>query len=342
VRLVSEVWTYKKAGIDLSKHKLMHERALNAIKELAKKLSINVKDLSGYASSIIYKDREIVLHADGVGTKTLVLQRLNKLEVIGWDCVAMNVNDVVCVGAKPLALLDYIVLPESNEEIFNRVINGVIEASRVSNVAIVGGETAIMSDLVNGVDAACFVMAERLYDIPKRDLNGHVVIGIESWGLHANGYTLLRKIIESKLGSYSMKLEGIDVGEEVSKPTAIYSNLILNALSRGLISSATHITGGAFTKLKRILNSSFDIILKMPEPKPIFKLITKLGNVPPTEMYRVFNMGVGMVVTAPKDCIEEFMNLTSKYGFKSWVLGNIRSGKGKIYIKTFTGDVIEY
>ena len=339
---MSEVWTYKKAGIDLSKHKLMHERALNAIKELAKKLSINVKDLSGYASSITYKDKEIVLHVDGVGTKTLVLQKLNKLEVIGWDCVAMNVNDVVCVGAKPLALLDYIVLPESNEEVFNRVISGIIEASRMSNVAIVGGETAIMPDLVSGVDAACFVMAERLYDIPKRDLDGHVAIGIESWGLHANGYTLLRKIVESKLGSYNVRLEGIDVSEEVSKPTAIYSNLILDALSKGLISSATHITGGAFTKLRRILNNSFDITLKMPEPKPIFKLIAKLGNVPLSEMYRVFNMGIGIVVTTPGDCVEEFMSLTSKYGLKSWVLGDVRLGKGKIYIKTFTGDMIEY
>ena len=339
---VSEVWTYSKAGVDLSKHKLMHQRALNAIKELAKKLNINVKDLSGYASSITYKDIEIILHADGVGTKTLVLQKLNKLEVIGWDCVAMNVNDVVCVGARPIALLDYIVLPESNEEVFNRVINGIIEASKVSNVAIVGGETAIMPDLVTGVDVACFVMAERLYDIPRRDLNSHVVIGIESWGLHANGYTLLRKIIESKLGSYKVMLEGIDVSEEVSKPTAIYSNLILDALSKGLISSATHITGGAFTKLKRILNNSFDITLKMPEPKPIFKLVAKLGNVPLSEMYRVFNMGIGMVVTTPKDCVEEFMSLTSKYGFKSWILGDVRLGKGRVYIKTFTGDVIEY
>jgi len=266
---------------------------------------------------------------------------LNRYEVIGWDCVAMNVNDVVCDGARPLALIDYIAMPRDDEEIFKRIFNGIINAARIARVAVVGGETAILPDLVNGVDALCMVVAVKRNSFVNRARKGDIVIGVNSWGLHANGYTLVRKVIESTVNSYNISIDGIDLGEELSRPTAIYSNLVMEAIEQGLVNSVAHITGGAFRKVKRVLGDDLDMYIKMPEPPKIFSLIMKLGNIPVTEMYSVFNMGIGLVFTAPIEKVQSLVELIERNGFNAYKLGEVVSGSGSIYIDTPFGERLE-
>ncbi len=336
-------WTYAKAGLDLSKHWEMHRYARQLAEEIARELGIEVRESGGYATSIRVGDLELCLHIDGVGTKTLVLEKLGKLEVAGWDCVAMNVNDVACGGFRPVALVDYVALPSDDVETFSKVMHGVAAAARESRVVILGGETAVLRDLASGVDAACAVLGTKIRkDFENRARDGDLVIGVESWGLHANGYTLVRRVLESRGIGYRSVVEGVDLGEELCKPTAIYSNLLVDAIRRGLLTSAAHITGGAFTKVRRVLGSELDAELSMPEPPPIFKVVQELGRIPTSEMYRVFNMGVGLVLTAPPASVEELGKLIESYGFRWWVLGRVFRGSGRVLLKTFDGERIEF
>ncbi len=325
-------WSYSRAGVDLFKHRSMHKHALKLIEDLNKELGYDINGLGGYAASIKLNNRSIVLHVDGVGTKTIVLQKLGRLRVAGWDCIAMNVNDVVCDNAKPIVVVDYIAMPYSNEEIFREVIEGITDAAKVAKVAILGGETAILPDLVSGVDVVCTVLAIKEKEKINRVEIGDIVVGISSWGLHANGYSLVRKILESKGLSYEATVEGINLAEELAKPVAIYSNLMLELQEKELVKAAAHITGGAFLKLKRIIRHDIDLVLEIPEPPKIFNVIMKLGNVPLNEMYKVFNMGVGMVLIINENNLDIVKKIIEKYGFTFYKLGKVVEGNGKIIL----------
>ena len=333
-------WTYSKAGIDLSKHRSMHRYVLELIDKLNNEMGYHVDGLGSYASTLKYRDLEISFHVDGVGTKTIVLQRLKKLRVAGWDCVAMNVNDVVCSGVKPIAIIDYIAMPRADEETFKEIVEGVVDAARVAGVAILGGETAILPDLVNGIDVICTVFGIKKKDFASRANVGDVVVGVSSLGLHANGYSLVRKILEEAKLDYNSIIEDVNLSTELANPVAIYSNLILEVIERNLITSAAHITGGAFTKLRRIISSNIDIVLTMPEPPKIFKLIMKLGNISIEEMYRVFNMGIGMVLTTSRNNVDALVSYIEKHSFKAYILGEVVEGGGRIILKSFQGDII--
>jgi len=334
-------WTYSKAGVDLSKHKLMHSYALEGIVKLSQELGVRLENIGSYAPLIEIGGRGVTVHVDGVGTKTLVLAELNRFEVIGWDCVAMNVNDVACEGFRPIALVDYIAMPRPDIELFKRVFNGIVEAAKVSRVAVLGGETAILPDLVNGIDAVCTVIGVKIGGFVNAAREGDEIVGVSSWGLHANGFSLVRRIVESTVGGYKAAVSGVDLGEELSKPTAIYSNLILDAISRGLIHAAAHITGGAFRKVKRILGAELDAYMKMPEPPKVFRVIMELGKVPVSEMYSVFNMGVGLVFTAPKEKVGDLVELVNRYGFAAHRLGTVVKGSGTVYLDTPFGERVE-
>lgn len=335
------IWTYSKAGIDLSRHRSMHRYALENIAKLSKELKIKLMNIGSYTTFIDLDGIDIAIHVDGVGTKTIVLEKMNRYEVIGWDCVAMNVNDVVCDGAKPVVLVDYIAMPNDDEEVFRRVFNGIIDAAKTSRVAVIGGETAILPDLVSGIDAVCIVFAVKKNSFVNKARKGDVVIGVSSWGLHANGYTLVRKVIENSIKSYNVEINGINIGEEFSRPTAIYSNMVMETISQGLISSVAHITGGTFRKVKRVLGEDLDIHMKMPEPPKIFIILMNLGKIPVSEMYSVFNMGIGLVLTAPRDKVRYLYNLIEKYGFNAYKLGEVIDGSGAIHIDTPFGEKIE-
>jgi len=331
------MWTYAKAGVDLSKHRSMHKYALNMVEELSKHLLITL-ERGKFVTWL--RDLNLTLHVDGVGTKTLVAKIYGSYDVLGWDCIAMNVNDVVCDGGIPIAVVDYIAMDKADEKAFTGIMNGLYKAAKTSNVVILGGETAIMPDLINGIDVVCAMLAIKRHEFKNNVREGDIVVGFASNGVHANGFSLIRKVIESTIG-YHAKVDDINLKDELLKPTAIYSKLVLELIERNLISSATHITGGAFTKLKRVLSKDLDIIIKMPKPPRIFELIMKLGNIPVNEMYKVFNMGIGFIVTTSKNNVDKIIGLAQKHNHKPYVLGEVVSGSNKVIIHTPWGEVVE-
>jgi len=331
------VTSYRDAGVDLDIHSKMHQLAKRVVLETG-------ASLGKYASSITFQDVELVLHVDGVGTKTLVLEKLGKLWVAGWDCVVMNTNDVACDGAKPLAVVDYIALPRSDENLFKQVINGIESAVKELNLVLLGGETAILPDLANGVDVVCTVLAFKDKHIVNEARIGDKLYGLPSNGLHANGYSLVRKIVREKLkNNYRAVIDGVNLELELAKPVANYTSFLLEAWNRKLIHAAAHITGGSFTKIKRILPRGATAYLKVPEPPQIFKLMVRLGSIKLWEAYRVFNMGIGLVVTADQEAEGELRRLAKQHGYDLIELGYVRrDSRENIIVETWTGEKLVY
>ncbi|MCX8185143.1 MAG: AIR synthase-related protein [Sulfolobales archaeon] len=334
-----EKLTYSKAGVDLGRHRKMHSIALKTAEALSRKLGADISGLGGFTPGIKVFGKKLVLHVDGVGTKTVVLRELGAMKVAGWDCVAMNANDVACGGARLVAIADYIAMGVADEEIFSEVVEGVAEAAEAVSTPIVSGETAILPGLLSGVDVVCFTAAIAEREFSNRAKAGDVAVGVESWGLHANGYSLVRKVVEERIGGYSKVVDGVELGVELAKPTAIYYNLLLKAIELGYVTSATHITGGGWTKMKRVLGSELDAVLEAPKPSKIFEILTSHGDIDLDEAYRVFNMGIGLILTSPPDRMRELLDLTVEMGFKPVVLGRIEDGSGSIKIKlSWRGD----
>jgi phosphoribosylformylglycinamidine cyclo-ligase len=324
---------YAKAGVDLSKHREMHKIALKTIEEVAEKLGAKLGGISRFAPHVLLGGSELALHVDGVGTKTIILQKLGALEVAGWDCIAMNVNDLACGGFKTIAISDYIAIGESNPILFEQVMKGLAKAALYVKAPIISGETAILPGLLNGVDVVCFAIGVKHAQIPGVAGEGDVVVGVESWGLHANGFSLVRKIIEEKIGRYDAVIDGLDLARELTKPTAIYHDLVLEAGKRGLISSATHVTGGGWSKAKRALGENLDMVLKPPRPPRIFEFLSSIGGVSIDEMYRVFNMGIGLILTTRPENLEHLVQLIHQMGFNPHVLGRVVPGSGLIHLE---------
>ncbi len=340
-------WTYARAGIDVKKVKKVQNEIGKIIVKTYKlrnnKFGTVLSRFGHYASLIdIGNGRALALHTDGCGTKVLFAQMEKKFDTIGIDCVAMCVNDLICLGAEPVALLDYLAIEKSNDEVINEIIRGLAEGAQEAKVTIIGGETAIMPDVIKGAipglgfDLAAMgigvVDTDKVIDGSKIE-NGDLIIGLESSGLHSNGFTLARKVLleEAALDLHD-KPDGFDhtLGEELLIPTKIYVKEILSIIAKSEVHGIAHITGGAFSKLKRFENyAKVGFSLEgMPEPKPIFSLIKRAGNISDEEMYRTFNMGVGLCLIVPKESADDVISTCNKFGTRSFPIGKITSECG--------------
>jgi phosphoribosylformylglycinamidine cyclo-ligase len=302
-----------------------------------------LEEIGHYAGLIdIGKGSSLALHTDGVGTKVLIAQMMNKFDTIGIDCIAMNVNDIICVGAEPIAFLDYIALKRFDEYLVREITKGLVTGSKEASVAIVGGETAIMSDVIEGEgDKAFDLVGMVLGVVDKRQIitgrnirEDDVLIGVESSGIHSNGLSLVRKMLlsEYKIQDSVMGLDG-SLGGELLKPTKIYVKPVLKVLREVHVSGLAHITGGGFSKLIRLVKGR-DLgfrIDDIPEVPAIFELIQKEGRISKREMYRTFNMGIGFCVVAPSSESEIIMNIFRECNVKTYVIGQVVKGTG-IYI----------
>ncbi|HXG07777.1 MAG TPA: phosphoribosylformylglycinamidine cyclo-ligase [Nitrososphaera sp.] len=332
--------TYRDAGVDVGKVRAAQESIVEII-SATHKLPLGGKVVSGfghYAGLIKMGSELIALHADGVGTKVLVAQLMSKFDTVGIDCVAMNVNDIICVGAQPVAFIDYIALRQPNELLLQEIARGLAEGARQSQMAIVGGETAIMPDIIAG-DENAFDLAGMVMGVVKSKpvlgtaiKPGDVILGIESSGLHSNGYTLARKVLLSKY-SVNDNAEHLvqTVGEELLVPTRIYVKPVVEILKKKIaVHGLANITGGSFTKLPR-LNAKVRYYLDaLPSPTGIFKQIQVDGDISTKEMYRTFNMGVGFCVIAPRTSADHIIRVFSKYKMGCRVVGRIEKGKGEV------------
>jgi len=268
---------------------------------------------------------EMVMHTDGVGTKVLVAQELGKYDTVGIDAIAMNANDIICLGAEPLVAVDYIALKEEDKSLILDLVKGVVEGCRQSECALIGGETAILKDVITGNDRPFDLAATMLGKVKKlitgsAITEGNVILGLESSGIHSNGYTLARKALD--INSW---------GNEMLKPTRIYvkpiMELVENMKNNGIeIRGIAHITGGAFTKLRRLNKKMGFLLNNMPEPHSIFREIQKQVN-DENEMYRTFNMGIGMVVIVPGEDRDKSLEILNRY-VKTIQIGEITNKPG--------------
>ncbi len=314
---------YSKSGVDLNKLRSYH----SFISSYLSSSNLPIK-IGHYAGAVKLGDKYIVMHVDGVGTKTLLALKTGIIEPTGVDCVAMNVNDIACVGAKPIALVDYLALEKPMDDVVEKVVRGLKHGAEESQTIIIGGETAIMPGVITGYDLSCSVVgvADKLKT--GQDVKpGDVILGLASNGIHSNGYSLVRKLIDE--GKISLE----KWADELLKPTKIYSNSVLSVLDK--IKAAAHITGGSFTKLRRITN--YRISIRLPDPPEVFKVIENSG-VSHEEMHKVFNMGVGMVLFVSKENVEEIIK-TLEGKEKVMELGKVEEGEG-IKITTYKGQVL--
>jgi phosphoribosylformylglycinamidine cyclo-ligase len=275
-------------------------RALAAIK--LDRPSLQVPLPGHYASVIrIGANAGIALSTDGVGTKLLVAEELGRFDTVGIDCVAMNVNDVICVGAEPLAMLDYIAVQQADPAVCEEIGVGLARGAELAGVEIPGGELAQLGDLVSSVDVsgACFgtVALDAIVD-GAAVRPGDAVIGLPSSGIHSNGYTLARSALAG-IGLDDDRL-GRPLGDVLLEPTEIYVKPIVALLrSEVEVRGLAHITSGGLGNLLRLAAEvGYEIDDALPVP-PIFGLIREQGNVSEEEMYDVFNMGCGFCVVVP-------------------------------------------
>ncbi len=300
-----------------------------------------------------YKDPVMVACTDGVGTKVKLAADLKSFHTVGIDCVAMNVNDMVVQGAEPLFFLDYLGLHRQDPEVTARIVEGVAYGCELAGCALLGGECAEMPDIYaeGDFDIAGFAVGvvelERAID-PLRVQPGDVLIGLASSGIHSNGYTLVRKIVDRAhldLGRQYDELHEPErtLGDILLEPTRIYSQTIVGVLRRyrvkKVVSTMAHITGGGLEgNLTRGLPDDVDAIIDPGSwtAPPIFEFLQHHGAVDDDEMFRVFNMGIGFVMAVRPSFAESVVKQVRKRGERASIIGEIVAGNGLVTLKSQT------
>ena len=324
--------TYKDSGVDITKGNQLIEK----IKPIAKStLRPGVlAGLGGFGAMFEipidrYKNPILISSTDGVGTKLMVAEMLNKHDTIGIDLVAMCVNDLIVQGAEPLFFLDYYATGSLNEEVATSVISGIGEGCIQSGCALIGGETAEMPGMYNGeeYDLAGFcvgiVEKNQIIDGSKVSV-GDQIIALGSSGPHSNGYSLIRKVLEKSKPSSSQL-------DSLIEPTKIYVKSILSLIQNLPVHAISHITGGGLLEnIPRVLPKHLAANLDQNswELPQIFKWLQSEGNIDTMEMYRVLNCGVGMVVIVPKASSDEAINILKSCGENAWLIGEVIDSEG--------------
>ena len=320
---------YKQCGVDIDKANAFVEE----IKPLAKatRRPEVMAGIGGFGALCRlpekYKKPVLVSSTDGVGTKLKLAQAANRMEGLGIDLVAMNVNDILTLGAEPLFFLDYFAVGKIDKKMMVDVIRGISKGCQDAGCALIGGETAEMPGLYQTGDfdlaGFCVGVVEEDKIISGKGVEaGHVIIGIASSGIHSNGFSFVRKVFRNDF------IE--EHAEEILKPTKIYVKAVLPLLQKEDILAMAHITGGGFfDNIPRVLPEGCGARIHMgswPIPR-VFRWIEESGNVQAKEMYRTFNMGVGMILVTPKDRALKVISHLNKAGEQAWVVGEIVKGK---------------
>lgn len=300
----------------------------------------------GYFANVIDlgKGLGLALACDGVGTKILVAELMGQYDTIGIDCVAMNVNDLICVGAEPVSMLDYIAIENATPEVLEAIGRGLHEGAKQAGINIVGGEIAQIREMVRGahegggldlVGMCVGIVPIGSVNTGKSVTPGDVIIGLRSTGVHSNGLTLARNVLLKKgdltLQSFVPEL-GCTVGEELLRPTQIYVSLVNELLSQDSpVKALVNITSDGFLNLTRVEASVGFSISQLPEPHPIFRLIQERGPVSDAEMFRVFNMGIGFCLVVPneREVVQGTIDATARHGYEAFVIGEVVHDPGQ-------------
>ena len=331
--------SYKAAGVDVT----AGYRAVDLMKKHVARTKTDgvISSIGGFGGlfqpNLTGMEQPILVSGtDGVGTKLKIAFLLDKHDTIGIDCVAMCVNDVICVGAKPLFFLDYIAVGKNYPEKVAEIVSGIAEGCVQSGCALIGGETAEMPGFypVDEYDVAGFsvgiVDRKKMIDGTQMKA-GDAIVGIHSSGVHSNGFSLVRKIFnidESSARRYVPEF-GKTLGEELLTPTKIYVKAVESLLSACPVKAISHITGGGFYEnIPRMMTDGLTAkIEKAAVPVlPVFEVMAKTGNIPERDMFNTFNMGVGMCVAVDKNDVHKAVAAIEAAGEKAVVLGEIVSG----------------
>ena len=267
----------------------------------------------------------LVMSTDGVGSKMMIAERLQKYDTVGIDMVAMNVNDILCLGATPIALVDYLAVEKHDPAIMKEIARGIKRGADEAGIAVIGGETATLPDMIKGLDLAGTTVG--LVDKDKVVTGeaieeGDVLIGLPSSGIHSNGLTLARKVLD---------LNDVNVLAELLTPTKIYVEPILDLLEKVKVKGMAHMTGGGLLNLKRLNEEMGFNIERWPEPQGIFEKIKNAGNIPEEEMYKTFNMGIGFCVVVSKGIAVKALDILDKEN--PTVLGHATKGNEIMFKK---------
>ena len=328
---------YSEAGVDIDKGNAFVEK----IKQVVASTHQNgvIDDIGGFSAHVAidltkYPKPVLVNSTDGVGTKLAIAHMCNKHDTIGIDLVAMCVNDLIVGGAKPLSFLDYFAVGKLDLDIAVKVVEGIAEGCKQAGCSLVGGETAEMPGLYTGedYDLAGFVtgIVDRDSIIDGSEIrSGNKIIGLASSGIHSNGYSLVRKICFTDNNyTVSDQIEelGCTLGEELLKPTRIYVQQVLNILKNYSIHGMVHNTGGGFIdNIPRVLPKGYKATLQAgswPVP-PIFNFLEEKGEVPRSEMYRTFNMGIGLLAIVDEKSADDICHHFQALGEKPFIIGEI-------------------
>ena len=295
-------------------------------------------DLTGITRPVL------VSGTDGVGTKLKIAFLMDKHDTVGIDCVAMCVNDIICCGAKPLFFLDYIACGKNVPERIADIVKGVCEGCVQSDAALIGGETAEMPGFypVDEYDLAgyCTGVVDKSKIIDHNTMReGDVVIALPSSGVHSNGFSLVRKVLDvenADLHAPVTELGGKSVGETLLTPTKIYVKPVLKLLESVKVRGISHITGGGFYEnIPRSIPDGLGAVIERKAVKvlPIFDLIASLGNITERDMFNTFNMGVGMSLIVPADEADRALEILKAQGEDAYIIGEVRAMDDKIAIK---------
>lgn len=280
-----------------------------------------------YSGLVSFHGNYIALHTDNVGTKTIMAKKYDYFDQIGYDLVGMNVNDVVCMGAEPMAMVNYIAGNLFDEKSGKRIGKSINEACRVAGIPMVGGETASVPDLVSGIDISGTVMGylERGKAITGRRIRERDrVIGLSSNGFHSNGFSLLRKIYENREDLLEERVDRDPLWIHLLRGTEIYSRRLLDITQEFDVHGISHITGGGIRNLLRLKSARFK--LNFPEIPRLFARVLKDGNIPYQEAFEVFNMGIGLAIVTQKREEDSIIQELGKYNAVD--LGEVGTGKG--------------
>src|SRR6266581_7893370 len=283
----------------------------------------NVIDIGGIGLAIC---------TDGVGSKVIIAQLMQRYDTIGIDCIAMNVNDLICVGAQPISLVDYIAVEQANAQILDAIAIGLADGAEQAGISISGGEIAQLEDVVHGFDLAGTAVGTVPLDkiLTGRDLEpGDRIVGIQSSGIHSNGLSLARRVFFKRAEplplNYPVPGSEASLGDELLRPTLIYVREVMEILRQvSGVKSLANITSDGLLNLTRVEHTRVGFVIdEMPETPAIFKMIQQFSNVSPTEMFEVYNMGVGFCVVVSETDVGSVLSILKKHDRKAWVIGKV-------------------
>jgi len=331
--------TYESSGVAALDRRAGFRALLGQLKQtfaLRTGTGRSLLDFGAYASILeIGGLQALAISTDGVGTKAIVAQLMDRYDTVGIDCVAMNANDILCVGAEPIAMLDYIAVEVAGDRLLEEIGKGLLEGARQANISIPGGEISQIPEIIRserpgyGFDllgTAVGLVDKDAVVVGEGVTPGQAIVGLAASGIHSNGLTLARKVLLEgapfRLDRHVDEL-GRTLGEELLEPTRIYVKAAMPMLREGLASALCHITSDGFLNLSRVRAPVGFEIDSLPPTPAVFELIQRVGKVTYEEMYRVYNMGIGFCVVCAPEAVSRVIEHAKAAGCEAWEIGRV-------------------